>query len=229
MREHLTPLRLLIGVLLAVLAAAMVLQWRNDSASEDYSGVRGAQLVELLKSLDATNARLADQIDELAGQRDELKSSNETSAAAEKAARKRADALAILAGTAVVTGEGVTLTIDAEPGAVTAVVLLDAVNELRDAGAESIALNSLIRVVAQTYFLDDTDGTRVSGRLIQAPFVIDAIGDKDTLAEAMRFRGGLVDQVEARGGSVRIVERDHIKIDALAEQANPEFAKPTRK
>src|SRR5690606_37560820 len=159
-----------------------VVQWRAGDDASGFSGVRGLELVELLKSLDAANVRLARQIDELSAERDSLRSSNESTAEAEENARRRAQELAILAGTAPATGPGITVTIEAEPGEVTAAVLLDAVEELRDAGAEVIALNGVVRIVAQSYFVDDADGIRVTGRLVQGPFVFEVIGDARTLA-----------------------------------------------
>ena len=108
----------------------------------------------------------------------------------------------------------------------TAAILLDSIEELRDAGAEVIAINGTARVVAQTYFLDDRDGVRVGGRLLEPPYVIEAIGDPHTMAEAVRFRGGLADRVEDRGGTVTVEQRDRVAITALADVPEPQYARP---
>ncbi len=55
--------------------------------------------------------------------------------------------------------------------AIDAPSLLDAVQELRDAGAEAIVINGVARVVAQTYFLDDDDAIRVGGLEVKRPFI----------------------------------------------------------
>lgn len=224
-RQRVTGMRLLVGVLLAGLVAVIIFQWRGGTETNDYTGVRGAELVELLKSLDAANERLASQVDELSRQRDELQSSTTSDTEARLAAQERAAALAVLAGTVGAEGPGITLVIEADPGAVTASVLLNAVNELRDAGAEAIAINERVRVVAQTYFLDDEDGIRVAGRLVQAPFTIDVIGSSRTLAEAVRFRGGLIDQVRNRGGVVEVIERERLEITSVVEPMDPQQAR----
>lgn len=215
-----------IGILIALLAFTMTVQWRQADETDDFSGVRGAELAELLRSLDATNARLTTQIDELTATRDQLRDSTANSAQARDAAVKRANDLAILAGTVGARGQGIEITITAPEGAVTAAVLLDAVQEMRDAGAEVIAINGVERVVASTWFLDDDAGVRVSGRVLKPPYVMEVIGDPQTLATAVTFRGGLADRVERRGGTVRVKEVDRVTVTALADQPDPQYAQP---
>lgn len=216
----------IVALLVGLLAFTMTVQWRQDDETDDFSGVRGVELAELLKSLDATNTRLSQQIDTLRASRDDLRDSNESTAEARKAAVERANALAILAGTVGAEGEGIEITITAPPGAVTASVLLDAVQEMRDAGAEVIALNGVARVVAQTWFLDDDAGVRVSGRVLKPPYVMEVIGDPDTLADAVTFRGGLADRVEGRGGEVGVEKRQRIRVTAVADAPEPQYARP---
>ena len=217
---------IVVGVIIAILAFTITVQWNQDDESEDFSGVRGVELAELLKSLDATNARLSEQIDTLRATRNELRDSTRNSEEAQKAAVERANALAILAGTGGAEGEGIEITITAPAGAVTASVLLDAVQEMRDAGAEVIALNGVARIVAQTWFLDDDAGVRVSGRVLKPPYVLEVIGDPDTLADAVTFRGGLADRVESRGGDVTVERRRRIEVTAVADAPDPQYARP---
>ena len=221
-----TGMHLLIGGLIAVLGFGMATQFVQDDAT-DYTSVRGVELVELLKSIDAANERLGTQIEDLTQTRDDLLSSSRRSEDAEEEARKRSDQLAILAGSAGATGPGVVVTIDDPDEAVSANQLLDAVQELRDAGAEAIAINGTARVVAQTYFLDDEGSVIVGGREVQRPFVIEAIGDPATMSEAVRFRGGLIDRVSNAGGKAAVEERDKVTITALADVKGPEYARPT--
>ena len=214
-----------VAVLIGALAFAMTTQISQNDAT-DYTSVRGVELVELLKSIDAANERLATQIEDLTATRDDLLSSSQRSEDAEEQARKRSDELAILAGSAGATGPGVAVTIDDPDEAVSANQLLDAVQELRDAGAEAIAINGTARVVAQTYFLDDERSIVVGGREVKRPFVIEAIGDPATMSEAVRFRGGLSDRVANVGGKATVEERDKVTITALADVKGPEYARP---
>jgi uncharacterized protein YlxW (UPF0749 family) len=224
MRPNLT--QGIVAVLIGALGFAITVQVRDDG-TEDYSGVRGEELVELLKSLDGANERLGTQIEDLTATRNGLLNSTQRSAEAEKQARIRAEELAILAGTSGATGPGIELTIRDPDRQIDAPYLLDAIEELRDAGAEAIAINGVARVVAQTYFLDDEDQIRVGGREIKRPYRIEAIGDADNLAEAVRFRGGLIDKVGNRGATVVVNEKDKVTITALADVTTPEYAQPT--
>jgi len=221
-----TGAQVVVAVLIGSLAFAMTTQISQDDAT-DYTSVRGVELVELLKSIDAANERLGTQIEELTETRDELLSSTRRSEDAEEEARERSQQLAILAGSAGASGPGVEVTIDDPDEAVSANQLLDAIQELRDAGAEAIVVNGTARVVAQTYFLDDEGGVIVGGREVTRPFVIEAIGDPDTMAEAVKFRGGLLDRVENVGGSARVVKRAKVTITALADVKRPEYARST--
>lgn len=218
--------QLVVALLIGALAFAITAQI-SDDGTDDYSGVRGEELVELLKSLDVANERLGTQIDDLTTTRNGLLSSTRRSEQAEKQAKLRAEQLAILAGTAGATGSGIELVINDPDEQIDAPALLDAIEELRDAGAEAIAINGVARVVAQTYFLDDEDQIRVGGREIKRPYRIEAIGDSSDLAEAVRFRGGLIDRVANRGGSAFVSEKDKVTITALADVKSPEYARPT--
>ena len=46
------------------------------------------------------------------------------------------------------------------------------------------------------------------------------------MAEAVRFRGGLIDRVANVGGKARVVERDKVTITALADVKTPEYSRP---
>ncbi len=224
MRDRKRLSQILVAVLLGSLALALTIQVR-DEPDDEFQNARSEDLVELLKSLDAANQRLDRQIDDLTETRDDLLDSSRQSEAARDQARAQADALAILAGTVPATGPGVVVTISDPEGGVDAGALLDAVEELRNAGAEAIAINGTARVVGQTYLIDTDEGIRVGGRDVQPPYVIEAIGDTDTMAAATQIIGGLVDSIERRGGEVGVTRRDNLTITALADVRAPEYAR----
>ncbi len=93
--------------------------------------------------------------------------------------------------------------------------MLDAIRELRDAGAEVIEVNHSIRLVAQSWVDESGDGLVIDDKPVTLPITIVAIGEPHALAEGARFRGGLVSQVESStvGGSVAIEEHDQVTID----------------
>lgn len=218
-------LQVVVAVLVGVLAFAIVTQTK-DTENEDFSNVRSEDLVELLRSLDASNQRLDDQIDELTTTRDDLRDSNKRTEAATAEARQRADALAILAGTVPAKGPGIAITVADPDQRVSAAAILDAIEEMRNAGAEVIAVNGSARIVGNSYVVNSDSGIRIDGRSLQAPYLIEAIGDPETLAEAAGILGGLTETLERLGASVDIDEKDLISITALADAKDPEYARP---
>jgi uncharacterized protein YlxW (UPF0749 family) len=221
-----TVSQVVVAILVGGLAFAMIVQISDDD-SDDYSRLRSEDRVELLKSLDTANERLNTQIDELTTTRNGLLNSTQRSEKAEKQAKLRADQLAILAGTSGAMGPGVEVVINDPDKDIDASALLDAVENLRDAGAEAIVVNGVARVVAQTYFLDIDDDIRVGGRELKRPYRIEAIGDASTLAGAVRFPGGLIDGISTLGGTATVTEKDKVTITALADVKTPEYARPS--
>lgn len=218
--------KLLVAVLVGALGFVITLQVGRDRESVGYSSMRGVELVELLRSVDAANERLTTQIDDLSRTRDDLLASQSDSTRALQEAEQRADQLAVLAGSVGAEGPGIRMRITDSGSVVDSGLLLDAVEELRAAGAEAIVINGSARVVAQTYFLDDDGAVRVGGREVSPPYVLEAIGDPATLQEAMSFRGGIVDRLEGRGARASVRDVDRITITALADVKSPEYARP---
>lgn len=215
--------QIIVGTLLAVAAFAVTLQIRSTSSTE-FSHLRQGELVELLKSVESSTSRVEAQIAERIEVRNSLLTASQTSKEAQAAAKKRADDVAILAGTVATQGPGITITINDTSGAVDANVLLDAMSELRDGGAEAIEINRTIRVVAHTYFVDRADGPVADGTKISTPIRIKAIGDPSTLYSALRFPGGLVDKIESRGAKIKITESETISITAVTKSKPGRYA-----
>lgn len=224
-RRRTWALQLVIGLLLGVLAFTIVVQWRQTD-EDSYEGLRKNELVELLKSLDSANERVSNRIREMTQTRNELRTDSRKSQAAGKVARQRAERLSILAGAVPAKGPGIVITIDDPEQLIDSAILLDAVQELRDAGAEVIAVNDAVRIVANSYFLNDDDQVKIDGQSVSRPFTIQAIGDPHTLATAMQFRGGLADRVETRGASMTVREQQKISVTALAELKSRKVARP---
>ncbi|UYM05145.1 DUF881 domain-containing protein [Solicola gregarius] len=218
--------QIVVAVLLGVLGFAAVMQVQSVREDEDFAGYRRGDLVQLLDSLDAAHERVSADLQELNATRDRLESSTNRTKAAREAAAKEAERLSVLSGTVPVTGPGVRITITDEENAVGASTLLNAVEELRDAGAEAIQINGVVRIIAQSYFVDSDRGIRVDGRELTRPLVLDVIGDSDTLQDAVGFRGGLIDEVELVGGQAEVEEVASIDITALSDPREPEYAQP---
>jgi len=217
--------QLVIAVLCALLGFGIVLQVRAVRTEEVLASARPQDLVQLLDSLDQRNERLDSELSDLRTLRDKLVSGqdSERAAAAERAARQTE--LGILAGTLPAVGPGVVVRMT---GPVSADLLLGTVQELRDAGAEAIQINS-VRVVASTAFVPKAgggalvDGTSVSGPT--GTVTISAIGQSTTLASSLQIPGGVVDTAAADQVKVSVRQQDTVKVNALRPLKAPDYAR----
>lgn len=218
--------QLVVAVLVGLLGFAAVTQVRLAGADDDYSGLRESELVQALNGLQAASARAERDIAQLEETRQRLTSDTEARDAAVEQARGELDALGVLAGTLAATGPGIQVTVDDPRGELNINDLLDAVEELRNAGVEAMEINDRVRVIAQTSFEPDPAGIRVDGVALEPPYVIDAIGDPNTLEGGLGFEGGFIDDVELSGARVTVERLDEVSVEVTRSPAEPEYARP---
>jgi uncharacterized protein YlxW (UPF0749 family) len=204
--------QVIIGVCSALLGFGLIASSQGRSNGNVLENARAEDLIRILDDLAAREQRLASEQRELDVARERLIVGNPDAALAE--ARRRADALAVLAGTVPVVGTGIELVITDPSGVVDSPILLNAIQELRDAGAEAIQIGS-VRVVASTWFADDSRGVVVSGVPLRSPIRITAIGDSATLATAMGIPGGVGDTIRTVGARITITQSEQTRVRAI--------------
>lgn len=187
---------LFIGVLFLVLGLLVTLAIVRPGDDEPWRSARTEDLVQILDDLGARQDRLEAESARLTALQRDLEAGSTADAVAE--AQRQLEALQVLTGTTPVTGPGVTIVITDPDGLVDAPVLIDAVQELRDAGAEAIQVGSS-RVVVDSWFADAGGEVVLNGEPLSAPIRIVAIGDPATMAAALSIPGGLADSVRTRG------------------------------
>lgn len=219
-----TRAQLLVAALALVLGFAIVAQVQQTQVS-GLESLRQEDLVRLLDDVSQRSTRLDDQARELQAQRDALASGAGTSQQAQAQAEERLRTLRLLAGTATAQGPGIRMTITDPDGKVTAPMLLDTLEELRDAGAEVVQFGSS-RVVAQSYFSSVNGQVSVDGQALTRPYVILAIGDKQTLASAMDIPGGIVATMRRQNATATVEQLDTLRVDALLTPRTPRYAQP---
>lgn len=229
-KDFLKPGRgqVILAAILLVVAMAMVMQFRTNTAAAPYENMRRTDLVQLLDNLNQESSRLSEEISEQEEVKRQLESGAGTEEVARTEAKARLETLQILAGTVPATGPGIRLVINDPQKKLTADVVLNAVEELRDAGAEVIEINDSARVVASTWIAAGDDGIMVDGKAMKTPITIDAIGDPHALEEGARFRGGLVSEVEGPrvGGSVTITSSQSVDISSVHTAPSNQYARP---
>ena len=209
-----------VAVLLAALGFAAVTQVRSNGDDNTYAGYREQDLIDLLSGLAGASERSESEINRLEATLADLQSNARSREAALEQAQKEADTLNILAGLVAVSGPGIRITIDDPDGSVGIDLLLDAIQELRTAGAEAMQFNGEVRVIAQTAFEEGVGGVLVDGQLVSPPYVIDVIGQPNELEGAMTLPGGPREDVEDDGGTLTMESFDKLDINAVRAQTD---------
>ena len=218
--------RLVGAVLVAGLGFAIPVAVRSYGSDPGLANAREADLVRILDGVDAEQERLRGDLDELTRAKAELAAGGRPGAELD-AARRRAASLAVLAGTAPAEGPGIEVVVADPQGGVDSTVMVDALQELRDAGAETMEING-IRIVVSTSVLDNpAGGLLVDGTAVAPPYRLAVIGDGHTLEQAMQIPGGVLDTVASRrGANATVASRERIEIRSLRPPPNARYARP---
>jgi len=202
------------GALAIILGFGLTVQIRNTGVPAELVGAREDDLVLILDDLDSREDELREQIAERRQALEELGSGQQVSGRALTEAQERADAIAVLNGSVPARGPGLRVTVQDPESAVTAGILLDAIQELRGAGAEAIQVDG-VRIVVSSYVDGDPGELVVDGVPISAPYDIRAIGPSDDLDVALNVSGGVIADVARFGGTTRVVQSEDVAVDAI--------------
>ena len=145
---------------------------------------------------------------------------------------------AALAGAVKVTGSGIVITM--QDGEMTTgedkddvlnylrtihnTDMLKILNELRNTGAEAIAINGE-RILETSEVYCSWAFITINGEKLPAPFVIEVIGDTDMLRSYLASDYGFVRMIGYRGVRVETIESDSITIDGTEGLRVPEHMK----
>ncbi|MDF3299676.1 DUF881 domain-containing protein [Streptomyces tropicalis] len=222
---RITRAQLIVALLLFGLGFGLAVQVASNSDSD--SALRGARqedLVRILDELDGRTQRLEDEKQGLEKQRQELENSSNQAAEARRQTAEKEKQLGILAGTVAAQGPGITISVGDPKGTVQSDMLLDAIQELRAAGAEAIQVNG-VRVVANTFVSDSGKSVDVDGNKINAPYRFKVIGKPQDLEPALNIPGGVVQTLEKEQATVTVERSDKIVVDALRAAKRPDYAR----
>ncbi|WP_249027809.1 DUF881 domain-containing protein, partial [Blastococcus saxobsidens] len=215
----------LIGVLSLLLGFALAVQVRNADEAQVLAGAREEDLVRILDELNLREDRLRQQLSEQRSALQELNGSGSRTGTALEEARQRAQELGILNGTLPAQGPGMTLAIRDPAGDVRVTDLLEVIQELRGAGAETMQVDG-VRIGLSSAVTGKAGDLQVDGTDLSSPYEFVVIGEPQNMATAMNIPGGVVQLIGGRGGSVQISQSDLLVVDALRPLDRPQYAAP---
>lgn len=243
-------MRVMMTVACAALGFLLVAQVRTtESLGERLETEREEDLARILADLSRESDRLQSELTELRLTLATVESSAESEALALETLQRRLDDLRILAGVAPAEGQGIELVVTDPDRLVTADQLVDVVQELRDAGAEAIAVNG-VRLVASSAFTAQRPGAPPAGALeelaapalpsrtgqlladrqpLSLPYRIAAIGPGRTMAKALQLPGGAIDTLASVPKVTAVVRtRSRVEVPSRAEPPSFTHGRPVR-
>ena len=132
----------------------------------------------------------------------------------EKNSVKKLKKIDKLIGNLSVSGSGVEITIDtSKTSDITAITLLQLINDLNSAGAEAISINDN-RIVNMTDLMDiNKEYILVDSNCIGSPYVIKAIGNISKLRNTMNLENSTISKLRRSGKDIEEKYKAYLKID----------------
>jgi uncharacterized protein YlxW (UPF0749 family) len=207
---------LIIGILL-------IGQLRSQARPIELSSLSAQELSTLVETLSARNVVLSDGLANLREQtreyeRAELLGQSDL-AVTEEVLRR----LAAFAGLTAVEGQGIVIEID---GSFDPTAVNDLIYELRNAGAEAIAVDG-VRITASSVAVLGTGAIEIDGVAIGRLFTISAIGSPTGLRAAIERPGGILTLLQQSIDAVFVVEeRTNLLVPGTQRDLTPQVARP---
>lgn len=182
-----TVVALFLGIL-------VVTQFRSqDVYSRSLQLETPASLTTLIANLSDRNNSLRDEIFDLRLRVAAARESVANGQGSLTESQREIDQLKVFAGVSAARGQGISVRID---GGFDDRAMSDLVNELRNAGAEAIAVND-VRFGPRSWLAPGPDHTiSLDGRQLNGPWTVRAIGASEVVYVAMTRTGGIIGQFE---------------------------------
>jgi uncharacterized protein YlxW (UPF0749 family) len=207
---------LIIGILI-------VGQLRSQARPIELSSLSAQELSTLIETLSARNVELSDGLANLREQIRDYEGAELQGQSVLELTEENLEGLAAFTGLRAVEGQGIVLEID---GSFTPSAVNDLIYELRNAGAEAIAVDE-IRITARSVAVQGTGAIEIDGVAIGRSFTISAIGSPSGLRGAIERPGGILTLLQQSISAVFVVEeRSDLVIPATERDLTPQVAQP---
>lgn len=231
-----------IALICALLAFLLTWQLRSVMASGGITNstarARADQLQAQLSEEQAKTEALRSLLMEYKDELQQFSEQAEQSGGYAKVLTQRLEQTMILAGQTTVEGPGVvvklsdsrrpnTTGVDENNYVIHDEDLLKVVNELRDAGAEAIAVNGE-RLLATSEIRCAGSTVSVNNSRFAAPFTVTAIGNADDLYNALNMRQGVVDSLAIWGIQCDVSKSASVVIEGYQDAVEYKYAKPVK-
>lgn len=207
-----------VGLLVGLL---LIGQLRSQARPTEIASLSAQELSQLIETLSDRNvelrAALADQRDTLR----EYEAAGPVGQSALDVGREDLRRIRAFGGLAPVSGEGIALQVE---GDLDAIALNDLLNELRNAGAEALAVDE-IRITHRSIATQGPTSLLIDGERVERRFTVRAIGSPEGLLAAIERPGGIIPQLEQFiNASIVARESDELELPATRADLSPQAA-----
>jgi uncharacterized protein YlxW (UPF0749 family) len=209
-----------VGLLVGLL---LIGQLRSQARPTEISSLSAPELSQLIETLSSQNAELRTA---LSDQRDTLREYQAAGPVGQSALDVGSEDLrriAAFGGLAPVSGDGITLSVE---GDLDAIALNDLLNELRNAGAEALAVDD-IRITHRSVAVQGPTSLLVDEMPVGRRFVVRAVGHPEGLLSTLERPGGIIAQLEQFiNASIVASQTDDMELPATRTDLTPRVAQP---
>ena len=216
--------QLAVSVVAFILGVLIVGQIRSQAGDNGLAARSAQDLTLLVANLNTRNDQLRTEVSALDGQLQALELGGRNGTSSLNQIRDDLAKVRAWAGLDPVAGRGIEITIN---GPIDGPALEDLINELRNAGAEAIAIAD-VRVVAATVVGGSAGSLSVDDSVLGSPFVVRAVGNRESLVGSLTRIGGIVAQLAATypDAAVNVEAVDRVVLPATTRNLTPSHGRP---
>ena len=216
--------QLTIAFVALALGLLVVVQLRSQAGSSGLAQLSSQDLTVLVANLNARNDQLRREASTLEGELATLKANQSRGDVSVDEITADLERVRAYAGLEPVTGPGVTISIR---GTIDGPGVEELINELRNAGAEAIAVGD-VRVVTGVVVTGAAGEAQIDGTRLGDTFELDAIGAPDKLTGSLTRSGGVIAQLAATQPDVvvTVTPVDRLALPATTRRLVPAHGHP---
>lgn len=207
-----------VGLLVGLL---LIGQLRSQARPTEISSLSAQELSQLIETLSNRNSELRTALSDQNDTLREYEAAGPVGQSALQVSREELRRIAAFGGLAPVMGQGISLQVE---GDLDAIALNDLLNELRNAGAEALAVDQ-IRITARSVAVQGPTSLLIDGVSVGRRFTLRAIGSPEGLLSTIERPGGIIPQLEQFiDASIVASQSDDLDLPATQADLTPQVA-----
>lgn len=212
-----------LAVVLLFIGLLLVGQLRSQARPTELTQLSSQDLSTLIETLSDRNRELRSGLSDVNEQLREYRAAEAQGESALGVSREDLRRITAFSGEAPVEGQGIVLN---ATGDLDAIALNDLLNELRNAGAEALAVDG-VRITAGSVCVQGSSSLEIDSVAIGQTFTMRAVGDPNGLLAALERPGGIISQLKLFvHATIDVTQSQQVLIPATQRSLAPTVAKP---